>query len=112
MRLSRQELGALDEIGRGLHSDDPALAATLTTPTTDTVRRRRVAWSALWIGLVVMIAGDTAACGLISGGTIVGFYGLGLLLLAASTLLRDLARQHGRRDGRRIAPSPGVGFNP
>lgn len=99
MRLSRQELRALDEIGRGLRSDDPTLAATLTA---DADRRVWLAWPALWIGWVVMIAGFTAARGWISGGAIVGIYGLALLLVATTTLLRELARRRGRRYGIRM----------
>lgn len=97
MRLSRQESRALDEIGRGLCSDDPPFAATLTATSADHDRRQRVAWPALWIGWVVMIAGFSAAQGLISGGVIVGIYGFVVLLVAAATLLRDVARRRGRK---------------
>jgi hypothetical protein len=103
MRLSRQDRRALDEIGRGLRSDDPGLATALTATTdADADRRVWLAWPALWIGWVAMIAGFTAARGWISGGTIVGIYGLVLMLVAATTLLRELARRHGRRYGTRM----------
>lgn len=99
MRLSRQESRTLDEIGRGLCSDDPPFAARLTATSADNDRRQWVTWPALWIALVVMIAGFSAARGLISGGVIVGSYGLVVVLVAAATLLRDVARRRGRKDG-------------
>jgi hypothetical protein len=55
MRLTRQESRALDKIGRGLCSDDPPFAATLTATSADNDRRQWMAWRALWIALVVMI---------------------------------------------------------
>jgi hypothetical protein len=63
MRLSRQDRRALDEIGRGLRSDDPGLATALTATTdADADRRVWLAWPALWIGWVAMIAGSTDSC--------------------------------------------------
>ena len=92
MSLSHQERRTLQEIERGLQSDDPALAGRLAAGTWASGasgRPGRMAWFGLLLGLQVTLVGFAAAAGLISFGVIIGLYGLLLFAGSFRSLLRD-----------------------
>ncbi len=126
MSLSPKERRELESIARSLDADDPALADRLTRTVAgpaaggvraepDAVarafrRRERLAWLTMWVGAELVFIGLVSARGLISGGTIVGCYGLVILIMGCVPAARAQARRHGWRAGwlgGREEPVPG-----
>lgn len=89
MGLSHQERQSLEEIERGLRSDDPTMAGRMAVgaPAAEGRRPDGWAWFGLLLGLQVTLAGFAATAGLISIGTIIGLYGLLLFASSAGSLL-------------------------
>lgn len=130
MSLSPKERRDLDRIARFLNADDPVLADRLTQTATPPAasrpdpepdaeggasrRRERLAWLTMWVGAELLFVGLVSARGLISGGTIVGCYGLVILIMGCVPAVRAQARRRGWRagclGGREESPSGGKGL--
>jgi hypothetical protein len=97
MALSHQERRTLEQIERGLHCDDPTLAARMAvgSVTAGAGLPGRWAWFGVLLGLQVTLVGFAASAGVISFGTVIGFYGLLLLGSSAMSLLCGLRRRPG-----------------
>ncbi len=116
MSLSRQERRNLKEIESGLRSDDPVLVDRLTAAAAEVSApvgwgspaplrpadrwRERLSWLLMFIGAEMTLIGFISARGLISAGTVVGLYGLVILILASVAAARGLARRRQRRKAR------------
>lgn len=106
MALSHRERRTLEEIERGLQSDDPTLAGRMAVATViaGPGRPARFTWFGLLFGLQITLVGFAASAGVISFGMLIALYGLLLFACSAGSLLRDLRRR--RAGGLRVRRRP------
>lgn len=97
MTLSEYEQRTLAEIEHGCCAEDPGFAARMDLAAARS-RRTRVtllAQCAIWVGALVFVLGAGAIRGLVSGGVVIAFFGVAMIVIGIGAWLPNRARRTG-----------------